>query len=130
MESLGFQELDGGLTQVASRVAQDCGGVENLGDRISTVHSSTMVRGARTQRKKVGERYQQPRAAGPRLDRHALAHNRHAFVRAYQLANIQSFLAGHVRAFEFFGGVHRRLVYENLKTAVIEVGRGRHRRLN
>jgi len=59
-----------------------------------------------------------------------LAHSRHAFVRAYERTNMESFLDGHVRAFEFFGGVPRRLAYDNLKTAVIEVGRGRNRRLN
>lgn len=59
-----------------------------------------------------------------------LAHSRHAFVRAYERANMESFLDGHARAFEFFGGVPRRLAYDNLKSAVVQVGRGRERRLN
>lgn len=59
-----------------------------------------------------------------------LCHSRHTFVRAYERANMESFLDGHVRAFEFFGGVPRRLGYDNLKSAVVRVGRGRERRLN
>ena len=59
-----------------------------------------------------------------------LGHSRHAFVRAYERADMESFLDGHVRAFEFFGGVPRRLAYDNLKSAVVRVGRGRDRRLN
>jgi hypothetical protein len=38
-------------------------------------------------------------------------------------------LDGHVRAFAFFGGVPKRIAYDNLKTAVIRVGRGRQRKL-
>ncbi len=37
---------------------------------------------------------------------------------------------GHVKAFEYFGGVPKRLAYDNLKTAVIQVGSGRKRTLN
>ena len=35
-----------------------------------------------------------------------------------------------MRAFECFGGVPRRIAYDNLKSAVIRVGKGRDRRLN
>ncbi len=59
-----------------------------------------------------------------------LCHSRHTFVRAYERANMESFLDGHVRAFEFFGRVPRRLAYDNLKSAVVRVGRGRDRQLN
>ncbi|MFQ5464036.1 MAG: IS21 family transposase [Phycisphaerae bacterium] len=52
------------------------------------------------------------------------------FVRAYDRANLESFLDGHVRAFEFFGGVPKRIAYDNLKSAVIFVGKGRERKLN
>jgi transposase len=52
------------------------------------------------------------------------------FVYAYLRANLESFLDGHRRAFAFFGGVPRRAAYDNLKSAVIEVGKGRERRLN
>lgn len=53
-----------------------------------------------------------------------------SFVYPYMSQNLESFLDGHVRAFEFFGGVARRLAYDNLKTAVIQVRPGRLRRLN
>ena len=57
-------------------------------------------------------------------------HSKRVFVRAYDRANMESFLDGHVRAFECFGGVPKRIAYDNLKSAVIRVGKGRHRRLN
>lgn len=56
-------------------------------------------------------------------------HSKASFVFPYERANLESFLDGHVRAFEFFGGVPRRIAYDNLKTAVIRVGRGRERKL-
>lgn len=37
----------------------------------------------------------------------------------------ESFLSGHVQAFQFFGGVPKRLIYDNVRTAVKE-GWGRH----
>ena len=52
------------------------------------------------------------------------------FVYPYERANLESFLDGHVRAFEYFGGVPRRIAYDNLKCAVIRVGKGKDRRLN
>lgn len=57
-------------------------------------------------------------------------YSKRVFVRAYDRANMESFLDGHVRAFEFFGGVPKRIAYDNLKSAVIQVGKGRDRRLN
>ena len=57
-------------------------------------------------------------------------HSHAVFVRAYERANLESFLDGHVRAFAFFGGVPKRIAYDNLKSAVVYVGRGRERRLN
>jgi len=57
-------------------------------------------------------------------------YSKRVFVRAYDRANLESFLDGHVRAFERFGGVPKRIAYDNLKSAVIRVGKGRHRRLN
>ena len=39
------------------------------------------------------------------------------------------FLEGHVRAFRFFGGVPRRISYDNSAIAVIEVLKGRERKL-
>jgi len=52
------------------------------------------------------------------------------FVYPYEHADLESFLDGHVRAFEFFGGVPKRIAYDNLKCAVIRVGKGRKRELN
>ncbi len=43
------------------------------------------------------------------------------FVVAYESMQIECFLDGHVRAFEYFGGIARRLAYDNLKTAVTKV---------
>jgi len=57
-------------------------------------------------------------------------YSKRVFVRAYDRANLESFLDGHVRALAFFGGVPKRIAYDNLKSAVIQVGKGRHRRLN
>ena len=59
-----------------------------------------------------------------------LCHSRAWFVHAYERGNLESFLDGHVRAFGLFGGVPRRLAYDNLKCAVVKVGRGRERKLN
>lgn len=59
-----------------------------------------------------------------------LSHSKASFVHPYERATMEAFLDGHVRAFEFFGGVPRRLAYDNLKSAVTHVGRGRERKLN
>jgi len=59
-----------------------------------------------------------------------LCYSKAPFVYPYERANLESFLDGHVRAFEYFGGVPRRIAYDNLKCAVIRVGKGKDRRLN
>lgn len=59
-----------------------------------------------------------------------LSHSKASFVHPYERATMEAFLDGHVRAFTFFGGVPRRLAYDNLKSAVTHVGRGRERQLN
>lgn len=59
-----------------------------------------------------------------------LCYSKASFVWPYERATLESFLDGHVRAFEYFGGVPRRLAYDNLKSAVVQVGRGKERRLN
>jgi len=59
-----------------------------------------------------------------------LSYSKAPFVLAYERANMASFLDGHVRAFAYFGGVPRRLAYDNLRSAVIQVGKGSDRRLN
>ena len=59
-----------------------------------------------------------------------LCYSKASFVWPYERADLESFLDGHVRAFAYFGGVPRRLAYDNLKSAVIQVMLGRERRLN
>jgi transposase len=45
---------------------------------------------------------------------------RQIFLRFYLSAAMPSFLRGHVEAFDFYGGVPRVLLYDNLKSAVLE----------
>ncbi len=49
-----------------------------------------------------------------------LGFSRALFVRFFHDLTTSSFIEGHVRAFESFGGVARRLLYDNLKSVVIE----------
>jgi transposase len=49
-----------------------------------------------------------------------LSYSRHLFVRFYLSATMASFLDGHVQAFIFFNAVPRTLLYDNLRTAVLE----------
>ena len=51
------------------------------------------------------------------------------FVQAFPRECTETFLEGHRRAFESFGGVPRRIRYDNSAIAVVEVGRGRERTL-
>jgi len=50
-----------------------------------------------------------------------------AFHRAYRHATQQAFLEAHEEAFAYFGGVFRQLRYDNLKSAVQKILRGRQR---
>ena len=50
-----------------------------------------------------------------------------AFHAAYFHATQQAFLEAHERAFHYFGGVFRRLRYDNLKSAVKKILRGYQR---
>jgi transposase len=50
-----------------------------------------------------------------------------AFRRAYLNEAQEVFLDGHLRAFEFFGGVPGTIRYDNLKAAVVRVMKGRDR---
>ncbi len=52
------------------------------------------------------------------------------FVAAFPRETLEFFLEGHARAFAFFGGVPRRIVSDNLRSAVTKVGRGHRRQLN
>jgi transposase len=49
-----------------------------------------------------------------------LSYCRQIFLRFYLSAAMPSFVRGHVEAFDFFGGVPRVLLYDNLKSAVLE----------
>jgi transposase len=49
-----------------------------------------------------------------------LSFSRHLFVRFFYDARLPSFLAGHVEAFTAFAGCPRLLLYDNLKSAVLE----------
>ena len=51
------------------------------------------------------------------------------FVQAFPRECTETFLEGHRLAFEHFGGVPRRISYDNSAIAVIEVGQGRQRKL-
>ncbi len=48
-------------------------------------------------------------------------HSKVPFVRAYPTEKLEAFLDGHVKGFEFFGGVFSELWYDNAKTAVVKV---------
>ena len=56
-----------------------------------------------------------------------LNYSRRLFVMAFPSQKLECFLAGHVAAFEFFGGVPERISYDNLKTAVTKILKGRKR---
>ncbi len=49
-----------------------------------------------------------------------LSHSRAVFARFYLDVRMESFLDGHVAAFEAFGGAPRKILYDNLKSAVLE----------
>jgi transposase len=49
------------------------------------------------------------------------------FVVALPSEKLEAFLAGHVEAFEFFGGTFREVWYDNAKTAVTKILAGPHR---
>jgi transposase len=51
------------------------------------------------------------------------------FMQAFPRECTETFLEGHRRAFEFWGGVPRRISYDNSAIAVIEVLQGRERKL-
>lgn len=51
------------------------------------------------------------------------------YVQAFPRECTETFLEGHRRAFEYFGGVATRISYDNSAIAVIEVGKGRERTL-
>ena len=54
-----------------------------------------------------------------------LSHSRQIFLRFCLDARMENFLRGHVAAFTAWGGVPRVLLYDNLKSAVLERGGAR-----
>jgi transposase len=56
-----------------------------------------------------------------------LSYSRRTFMMAFPGQKQEALFAGHVAAFDFFGGVPYRISYDNLKTAVKEILQGRHR---
>jgi len=59
-----------------------------------------------------------------------LAYSRQMFIVAYPRETQEMVLDAHVRAFSFFDGVPRRMVYDNLKTVVDAILVGKERRFN
>jgi transposase len=56
-----------------------------------------------------------------------LPYSNSKYVRAYLKCDSQSFFDGHIRAFEFFGGIPKRIRYDNLSSAVKKVLKGSNR---
>lgn len=56
-----------------------------------------------------------------------LNYSKARFVMAFPFQKQEAFFEGHLRAFHFWGGVPRRIAYDNLKTAVFRVLAGHHR---
>ena len=59
-----------------------------------------------------------------------LSYSRQMFVVAYPRETQEMVLDAHNRAFQFFGGVPARLIYDNLKTVVDAVYAGKTRKFN
>lgn len=59
-----------------------------------------------------------------------LCHSRKLFCIAYTRESLEMVLDAHSRAFEFFGGLCRRGIYDNLKTVVTKVMMGKDRVFN
>jgi hypothetical protein len=59
-----------------------------------------------------------------------LAYSRAFFLRAYFLQTHEMLFDAHVHAFRVLGGVPRRGIYDNMKTAVDRVGKGKARDVN
>jgi len=59
-----------------------------------------------------------------------LCHSRAFFLRAYPLQTHEMLFDAHNHAFRILGGVSERGIYDNMKTAVDKVGRGKQRQVN
>lgn len=59
-----------------------------------------------------------------------LCNSRKPFCVAYTRESLEMVLDAHIRAFEFFGGLCRRGIYDNMKTVVVKVLMGKDRVFN
>lgn len=59
-----------------------------------------------------------------------LSHSRAFIVRAYLLQTHEMLFDAHYHAFRVFGGIPERGIYDNMKTAVDKVGKGKERQVN
>ena len=59
-----------------------------------------------------------------------LCYSRMSFIVAYPLQKMEMVLDAHVRAHEFFGGLCGRGIYDNLKTVVTKICKGKEREFN
>jgi transposase len=59
-----------------------------------------------------------------------LSHSRAFFMRAYLTQSHEMLFDAHYHAFVAFGGIPERGIYDNMKTAVDKVGRGKQRQVN
>ncbi len=57
-----------------------------------------------------------------------MCYSRRLFMMAFPTQKQEALFEGHVRAFHFFGGVPRRIIYDNLKAAVLRILEGRNRK--
>ena len=56
-----------------------------------------------------------------------LNYSKARFAMAFPFQKQEAFFEGHIQAFHFFGGVPRRITYDNLKTAVFRILEGHNR---
>jgi transposase len=59
-----------------------------------------------------------------------LCHSRMSFLAAYPLQRMEMLLDAHVQAHDFFGGLCKRGIYDNLKSVVTKVCKGKEREFN
>jgi len=59
-----------------------------------------------------------------------LCYSRMSFLAAYPLQRMEMLLAAHVGAHDFFGGLCKRGIYDNLTSVVTKVGKGKERDFN
>jgi transposase len=57
-----------------------------------------------------------------------LNYSKARFVMAFPFQKQEAFFEGHIQAFHFFGGVPKRIAYDNLKTAVYRILEGHNRK--